>query len=58
MKNDIDTSVVDDWLPFKCSLNVDNLKSHRTITKVVPEVPDLDYIVGRIRYWQKFHYEN
>lgn len=45
-------SVVDDWMPFRYWPRPDSPNSFCTIAQVVPEVPDLDYIGGRIRRWQ------
>lgn len=52
MKSDTHTNVVDDWLPFRYWPKPDRPNSFCTIAQVVPEVPDLDYIAGRIRRWQ------
>lgn len=52
MKSDADTSIVDDWLPFRYWPRPDSPNSFCTIARVVPELPDMDYIAGRIRHWQ------
>jgi hypothetical protein len=52
MRSDTDTSIVDDWLPFRYWPDPDYPNSYCTIARLVPEVPDLDYIAGRIRCWQ------
>lgn len=46
-------SLVDDWLPFRYCPNPQDANSLCTIARVVPEVPDLEYIAQRIRSFQR-----